>query len=116
MIEFINHIIGAFVSSKFHAVAVAKNSLFIELRSTNGLSFDLTEGIMIHGGGWKKLISEEVDSSEFRDCLKKVCGIEHIHDYYGMVEQTGCIYMQCECGHFHASIFSDVVPKYVYQI
>ena len=32
----------------------------------------------------------------------------HIHDYYGIVEQTGCIYMECERGHLHASIFSDV--------
>jgi hypothetical protein len=28
-----------------------------------------------------------------------------------MVEQTGCIYMECECGHLHASIFSDVVVR-----
>ena len=28
-----------------------------------------------------------------------------------MVEQTGCIYAQCEYGHLHASIFSDVIPR-----
>ena len=28
-----------------------------------------------------------------------------------MVEQTGCIYMECECGHLHASNFSDVIPR-----
>ena len=28
-----------------------------------------------------------------------------------MVEQTGCIYMQCECGHLHASVFSDVIIR-----
>lgn len=28
-----------------------------------------------------------------------------------MVEQTGCIYMECERGHLHASIFSDVIAR-----
>ena len=28
-----------------------------------------------------------------------------------MVEQTGCVYMQCEYGHLHASVFSDVIMR-----
>lgn len=28
-----------------------------------------------------------------------------------MVEQTGCIYMECEEGHLHTSIFSDIVTR-----
>lgn len=76
-----------------------------------GIEFDLSNGVMIHGGGWKKLVSEAVSHDEFHSRLKDICGIEHIHDYYGMVEQTGCIYMECECGHLHASIFSDVITR-----
>lgn len=76
-----------------------------------GTEFDLSNGILIHGGGWKKLVSEAVDEEEFHRRLKDVCGLEHIHDYYGMVEQTGCIYMECEYGHLHASIFSDVIMR-----
>ncbi|WP_026653797.1 acyl-protein synthetase [Butyrivibrio proteoclasticus] len=76
-----------------------------------GVTFDLSDGILIHGGGWKKLISEAVSRDEFHARLKEVCGLEHIHDYYGMVEQTGCIYMECECGHLHASVFSDVIIR-----
>ena len=76
-----------------------------------GIVFDLSNGILIHGGGWKKLISEAVSQEEFHHHLKDVCGLEHIHDYYGMVEQTGCIYMECECGHLHASTFSDVIMR-----
>ena len=74
-------------------------------------TFDLSNGILIHGGGWKKLVSESVSPEEFHSALKDVCGLDHIHDYYGMVEQTGCIYMECECGHLHASIFSDVIVR-----
>ena len=76
-----------------------------------GITFDLSNGILIHGGGWKKLISEAVSHDEFHQKLKEACGLEHIHDYYGMVEQTGCIYMECEFGHLHASIFSDVIVR-----
>lgn len=77
----------------------------------SGITFDLSKGVLIHGGGWKKLVSEAVSPEEFHDRLQAVCGLDRIHDYYGMVEQTGCIYMQCECGHFHASIFSDVIAR-----
>ena len=78
---------------------------------TEGVTFDLSNAIMIHGGGWKKLISEAVTRDEFHSRLKEACGIKQIHDYYGMVEQTGCIYMECECGHLHTSIFSDVLMR-----
>ena len=76
-----------------------------------GVTFDLSNGIMIHGGGWKKLISEAVSHDEFHKRMEDICGLKDIHDYYGMVEQTGCIYMECECGHLHASNFSDVIVR-----
>ena len=76
-----------------------------------GITFDLSNGVLIHGGGWKKLVSEAVSHDEFHNRLKEVCGLEQIHDYYGMVEQTGCIYMECENGHLHASNFSDVIIR-----
>ena len=72
---------------------------------------DLSGGILIHGGGWKKLINEAVSKAEFKHRLESVCGLRDIHDYYGMVEQTGCIYMECECGHLHASTYSDVITR-----
>lgn len=76
-----------------------------------GFTFDLSNGILIHGGGWKKLISEAVSHDEFHQRMQDACGLHDIHDYYGMVEQTGCIYMECECGHLHASNFSDVIIR-----
>lgn len=73
-----------------------------------GIQLNLDGGILIHGGGWKKLKVEAVSSVQFNECIKKACGISKIYDYYGMVEQTGCIYMECEYGYLHSSIFSDV--------
>lgn len=78
---------------------------------SNGYIVDLSNGILIHGGGWKKLESEAVSSEDFKAKLKDVCGIEHVHDYYGMVEQTGTIYMECDEGHMHVSSYSDVIIR-----
>lgn len=74
-------------------------------------ALDLSNGILIHGGGWKKLASEAVSPEEFHRRLEDVCGLHDIHDYYGMVEQTGCIYMECSCGRLHTSTYSDVIAR-----
>lgn len=66
------------------------------------------EGTLVHGGGWKKLVDKAVSPREFKEGCKTVFGDISVHDYYGMVEQTGSIAMECECGHLHASIFSNV--------
>jgi phenylacetate-coenzyme A ligase PaaK-like adenylate-forming protein len=72
---------------------------------------DLSNTVMLHGGGWKKMLKESVDSIEFKKKLCSVCGIKDIHNYYGMVEQTGSIFVECEYGHFHSSIFSDILIR-----
>lgn len=76
-----------------------------------GKSYDLSNAWLFTGGGWKKLEDEKVSRDEFKKRLGDVAQIEHFIDHYGMVEQTGCIYAECECGHLHASIFSDVIPR-----
>lgn len=73
--------------------------------------YDLSQATLIHGGGWKKLQAQAISASAFAQRLNSVCGITRVSDYYGMVEQTGCIYMQCEYGHLHASLFSDVIIR-----
>lgn len=77
----------------------------------SGKQLDLRNGIIIHGGGWKKLNQEAVDNETFKRALEKVCKIKRIHNYYGMVEQTGSIFMECEAGYLHCSIFSDVIIR-----
>lgn len=83
----------------------------VRLERENGERFDFSRATLIHGGGWKKLAGEAVSRQEFQAALADVCGLSRVHDYYGMVEQTGCIYMECESGHLHASIFSDVIIR-----
>ncbi len=76
-----------------------------------GISLDLSNCVLIHGGGWKKLINESISSYDFKEKLNAACGINSVHDYYGMVEQTGSIHMECEQGHLHTPIFSDIIIR-----
>jgi phenylacetate-coenzyme A ligase PaaK-like adenylate-forming protein len=75
------------------------------------IKFDLSNSVLIHGGGWKKMILEAVDNNTFKAQLKAICGLNLIHDYYGMVEQTGTIHMECEVGHLHTSEYSDIIVR-----
>lgn len=88
---------------------------FYEKLKKEKCSVNIDNGIMIHGGGWKKLADREVSPDGFKEAMHEVCGISKIHDYYGMAEQTGSIYMECEHGRLHASIFSDVIVRRAYD-
>ena len=72
---------------------------------------NLPEAFLITGGGWKKLVTLNISREAFKDALKEQCGIGHFLDHYGMVEQTGSIYAECEYGHLHASNYSDVIIR-----
>jgi hypothetical protein len=69
------------------------------------------DGMLILGGGWKKLSSLAVDNPTFKRVMAETCGVSSVCNYYGMVEQTGSIFMECEQGVLHASIFSDVIVR-----
>jgi len=66
------------------------------------------QGILIHGGGWKKMYDLRVDNDKFKKKIKSVFGLKHVYNYYGMIEQTGSVFLECEEGYFHCSNFSDV--------
>lgn len=72
---------------------------------------DLSNSILVHSGGWKKLVDQSVSNKVFKESLKKQTGISDIHDFYGMVEQVGSIFVECEKGHLHTPIFSDVIIR-----
>ncbi len=67
--------------------------------------------ILLHGGGWKKLETQGVSNEDFKAKLKSRSGIAHCHNFYGMVEQTGSIAMECEEGQLHTSDYSDILIR-----
>jgi phenylacetate-coenzyme A ligase PaaK-like adenylate-forming protein len=77
----------------------------------SGQTLPLENGILIHGGGWKQMLDQAVEKDEFRQRVLQSTGTKKIHNYYGMVEQTGSIFMECEHGHFHASAWSEIIIR-----
>ncbi len=84
---------------------------FCQALAEKGLSFDFSNAIVLHGGGWKKMQDQAVSAALYKKRLYDQFHISHVHNYYGMAEQTGCVYVECEEGHLHASIFSDVIAR-----
>ena len=84
---------------------------FFKTLLNSGQTLELKNSTLLHGGGWKKLSEEAVDNLEFKKSMKLVCGIKEIHNYYGMVEQTGSIFIECESGFLHCSIFSEIITR-----
>ena len=52
-----------------------------------------------------------MSKEEFKARLKNACSLERVYDYYGMAEQTGSIFMECEHGHLHASDYSGIIIR-----
>jgi len=72
---------------------------------------DFGDSTLIHGGGWKKLEEQKVSNAEFKERLRWTLGIHSIYNYYGMVEQTGSIFMECEDGYFHTADYSEILVR-----
>ncbi len=80
-----------------------------EVARDNGL--DLSNGILIHSGGWKKLVDQAVSPDEFRRRLAEV-GLTRTHNFYGMVEQIGTIFLEGPSGgSLYCPDFADVVVR-----
>lgn len=76
-----------------------------------GLSFNLKNAILFHIGGWKKLKDQAVSTEEYNRRIRERLGNVKIYNYYGMAEQLGSVFVECEYGHMHCSNFSDVIIR-----
>lgn len=84
---------------------------FIRELEAKNMRLPLDQGVMIHGGGWKRLEDEAVSTNEYNQRVNNVTGISLNHNYYGMVEQAGSIFMGCKHGYFHTSVWSDIIIR-----
>ena len=84
---------------------------FLNKLEKEKLNLNLSNCILIHGGGWKKLINENISNLDFKNKINKILKIKDIINYYGMVEQTGSIFIECKKGFFHTSIFNDILIR-----
>lgn len=80
-------------------------------RSSDGSGLDLSQGILVHGGGWKRLIEQAVDREAFGRTLTQATGLSRIHNFYGMVEQIGTVFLEGEDGLMHPSPYGELLIR-----
>ena len=78
-----------------------------------GITLDLPNVRVLHSGGWKRLEQQSVTRDVFNRGVASVfrCSPNRITDYYGMVENVGVIYPDCEHGNKHVPAFADVIIR-----
>ncbi len=84
---------------------------FLGAVKNSGKKIDLSRGTLIHSGGWKKLIEQSVSNEVFKSELNITFGLEKIFNFYGMVEQVGSIFMECEHGFLHTPNFAEIIIR-----
>lgn len=81
-----------------------------EVAREHGL--DLSQGILVHSGGWKKLADRAVGNAEFRRRFGVDTGLTQIYNFYGMVEQIGTVFLEGpEGGSLYCPDFADVIIR-----
>ncbi len=76
-----------------------------------GEQIHIENGVLFHIGGWKKLKEQAVDTISYNKAIQEVLGNIKVHNYYGMAEQLGSVFVECEYGHMHCSNFSDIMIR-----
>jgi acyl-CoA synthetase (AMP-forming)/AMP-acid ligase II len=76
-----------------------------------GIRLEFPKAILIHGGGWKKLIDLAISNEEFKDRVKERLGVKKVLNYYGMAEQTGSLYFECEESFLHTTPFGYIIIR-----
>lgn len=68
---------------------------------------------VLHIGGWKKMQEQMVSKSEFNKKIGQFLNVNgsNIVDFYGMTEQLGVVYPDCEYGYKHVPIYSEVIIR-----
>ncbi len=71
----------------------------------------LSKAVVLHGGGWKKLQSLSISRNQFNSIAKESLGTHSVLSYYGMIEQTGSIFMECEKGYLHSNPLASLICR-----
>ena len=69
--------------------------------------------ILIHSGGWKKLEKQKISKELFNQEISRLFGTKpgNIYDMYGLVEQVGVVFIDCEQGNKHIPNFAEVIIR-----
>ena len=84
---------------------------FLQALVERGADVDLGDGVLIHSGGWKKLTDEAVGNPEFKRVVAETTGIRRVHNFYGMVEQVGSVFLEADDGYLRPPNFADAIIR-----
>src|SRR6266478_6179442 len=78
-----------------------------------GITLDIPNVRVLHSGGWKRLEREAVTKEVFIGGVASVfgCSPDRVIDFYGMVENVGVVYPDCDHGNKHVPAFAEVVVR-----
>jgi len=78
-----------------------------------GITLDLPNVRVLHSGGWKRLEQQAVTRDVFTRGVASIfgCSADRIVDYYGMVENVGVIYPDCDHGNKHVPAFAEIIVR-----
>jgi len=109
--DVLNEFIKTYSQSKFYIFGFTSSIYQHLYQKLNKSNYNFSNGVLIHGGGWKKLDNLKISNKIFKELLNKTFKIKDISNYYGLVEQTGSIFFECPYGYFVSTIFSDVIIR-----
>jgi hypothetical protein len=81
------------------------------VQQLGGTDIDLSQATLVHSGGWKALQDRAVDNTEFKRALRDATGLTRVHNFYGMVEQVGSVFLEGDDGYLRPPNFADVVIR-----
>ena len=93
-------------------------STFYKQVQENNIRLNFKDVKIFHSGGWKKLKGEQVSKDHFSNEIARIFSTsrENVLDFYGMAEQTGIIFVDCEYGHKHVPNFAQVIIRDPYTL
>lgn len=85
----------------------------VKLLVSSGTTLNLPNARILHSGGWKRLQQQAVTKDTFARGVAAAfgCSSDRVIDFYGMVENVGVVYPDCEQGNKHIPAFADVIIR-----
>jgi len=78
-----------------------------------GITLDIPNIHVLHSGGWKRLEQQAVTRDVFIRGVASVlsCSADRVVDYYGMVENVGVVYPDCDHANKHVPAFAEIIVR-----
>ena len=104
---------GSFIAYGFTYILYQAHLEIVKLGLDLKKDWNHKETFFLHSGGWKKLTSMAVEKVDYNKMISDLWGLneQNVIDFYGMAEQVGIVYPDCEAGFKHVPYFADIIVR-----